>query len=140
MQIADSSQASPVALGAVLILSSFAIDRFVSALLFVVNYFRLPKDGTKRVPTDRQAAKEKFAYYFLAGLLASWVVVTYPVARVMHTLNFYPYWRELDYFVSIVVILGGADRIAALAPSKGAVVPRDSGPRPVEIKGRVTLE
>jgi len=138
MQSADPALGSPVTLGAVLIVSSFAIDRFVSAILFVVNYFRIQKDGPAAPPTEKQAANQILLYFFLGSLFAGWVVLTYPVALVMSTLKFEPYSRGLDYLVSIAVILGGADRIAALGQPKAA--PRPSTTQPVEIKGRVFLE
>ena len=136
MQGADP--ASSVTLGAVLIVSSFAVDRFASAILFVMNYFRIGKDGPARPPTEKQAANQTLLYFFLGSLLAGYVVLTYPVALVMKTLNFDPYYPALDYLVSVAVILGGADRIAALGQPKA--LPCPSPAQPLEIKGRVFLE
>jgi hypothetical protein len=143
MQIADTMPSGPATLGALLIVASFAIDRIVSALLFLLTYFRVltdPADVVESAAHRRAEQRQKFLYHVFAAVLAALVVVNYPVARVMWAFGFRPYDSLLDCAVTVVVLLGGADRIAALLQSKSAPPPREPMARPIEITGKVTLE
>ncbi len=143
MQVPETAPADPATLAALLIVASFAIDRLVSGCLFLLTYFQILRDPaaiTESSVQRRAEQRQKFLYYFLAAVLASVVVANYEVARVMRALGFQPYNLPLDFIVTVTVLLGGADRVAALLQSKPAEPPRETATQPIEITGKVTLE
>ncbi len=143
MQVAETAPTDPATLGALLIVASFAIDRIVSGFLFLLTYFQILRDPaaiTESSAQRRVEQRQKFLYYFFAAVLAAIVVANYDVARIMRALGFQPYNLFLDCLVTVIVLLGGADRVAALLESKPAQPPHEGAPQPIEITGRVTLE
>ncbi len=144
MQVSDATPADPVVLGALIVVASFAIDRITAAVLFLLTYFHAlgdPAEISDASARHRTEQRQKFLYYGFAAVLAALVVTHYDVARVMAALKFQPYNKELDFLVTVIVLLGGADRIAALLQSKApSGLPHQSTPSPLEIKGKVTLE
>ena len=130
----------PVTLLAAIAIAAFAIDRTVSAFLFLMSYVWRPGDpaslqGAERVQAERSY---KFVYFFLACVLALGVFF-FGKLSVFSVLNFPPN-RLLDAFITMLVLVGGSERISALLkiPDAGKMESQPSAP-PIQITGTVTL-
>jgi hypothetical protein len=130
---------------AVLVIASFAIDRTVAAVLFIVGFFgagaQSLADADPALATAA-ARKRKLVYFLLAGALCAAVLIELPNFRVLNTLGFAAN-RTLDFFVTGLIVLGGSDRMADLlgkVPGAAAVEPPPPPPKPIEVSGRLILE
>ena len=129
----------PVTLLAAIAIAAFAIDRTVTALLFLLSYVWKSADPAL-VPVDVRVQAErsyKLAYFLLACALAL-VVYFYGKLSVFSVLGF-PHNPVLDAFITMLVLVGGSDRISALLkipdPGKTSKPPAE----PIQITGTVTL-
>lgn len=129
---------------AVILIASFAIDRIVTGLLFLLSFFRpwaqrfpepATRDGEERFGAER---KHKLAYFVFAGALALFLCL-YGNLRIFHASGFQvPEW--LDAIVTGLLLMGGADRMAALLNLGGGGGESKSSQQPIQITGKITLE
>jgi hypothetical protein len=140
----DAMKTDGVNVIAVLVIASFAIDRIVAALLFVVGFFgprgQALSDATF-VSEPSAARKRKLVYFLLASALCAVVLVALPDFRVLAGLG-YAANRALDTFITALLVLGGSDRISdLLGKTPGGSAPEAaSAPKPIEVTGRLILE
>jgi hypothetical protein len=129
----------PVTLLAALTIAAFAIDRTVAALFFLLSFFWHSADpsslqGEARTKAERSS---KLAYVTVAGVLAlcAWYFGHLSVFTVLK----FPSNRFLDAFVTVLVLVGGSDRISELlkVPEGGKLSKPE--PEPIRIAGTVTL-
>lgn len=142
MEIVDSASTvmKPVTVLAGLALTAFVIDRLVTAFLFLLSYFweqfdPTLFDGHERAEADRIY---KLVYFSLASILAlaAYHYIFRPGA-VFAALDFQPN-SVLDAVVATLVLVGGADRIAALLkPPEGEK--SSAPPPPLQVAGSVML-
>ena len=131
---------------ALVLIASFAIDRIVTGILFLLAYSptwrkRYPDPATvddiHRAHAERT---QKVTYALLAGLVGL-LVAWLGQVRVLAALGV-PTVAALDIVVSTLVFMGGSDQVSVLV--KGAGVGSRSGkassPEPIQIKGSLTLE
>lgn len=133
-----------VSVVAFVLLLSFAIDRVVTGILFVLSWFEwwrhlCPDPAEVTEPREVAAAEraQKTAYFALAAafsLLLLQVVGSGLLSRLGMQAG------KLDFFLSALIVMGGAERVSAfsnsLQPAGGTVV---SEP-PLKITGTLTLE
>lgn len=140
---------------AVLVIASFAIDRVVTGLLFVLLFIghwvrilpdpeliedeELPKPGAKvrRIKAERT---QKLLYYVLAGLLGGVVLAWFGNVRIFEALGFKAINPILDSVMTGLILIAGADRVAALLRLPGAGVAERPEPRAVKITGELVLK
>ena len=117
---------------ALILIASFAIDRVVTAVLFLLAWAGWAPDP---VADER---KYKLIYYLLGGALGIFVLAHFGQVRVLTALGI-KIDQYLDTTLTGIVLVGGADRIAGLlkAPS-GA--PQNAAPQPMVITGKLVLE
>ncbi len=132
---------------AIILIASFAIDRVTRGALFLLSFVpavsgRLPDpallEGPARVLAERN---QKLAYFLLAGLLGVVVMCGYGRLRIFSAAGFtqIPVW--LDTLATGLVLVGGADRVAALLGASGPLGGAGrSDPQPLQISGKITLE
>lgn len=128
---------------ALILIASFAIDRIVTATMFVLS-FAIPwlDPGSIESPGARASAEKmyKLVYVTVAGVLAVVVVAHYGGVRILSALGMAPD-PVLDTILTGIVLVGGSDRIAALLKLPGASNGEHAAPPPpIQITGRLTLE
>ena len=141
-------------------LLSFAIDRIVTGILFLLSFAsvwnrRFPEpalidDASSRFKAEK---KRKLIYFVFAGILAL-ALLSFPTnLRILKALGVQPTpppaekesdplgFRSLDFLLTGLILLGGAEGIARLLrlPS---VMPGSarSETKPLEITGRITVD
>ncbi len=129
----------PVTLLAALAIAAFAIDRTVAAFLFLLSYVWKSADpaclqGETRVQAERSY---KLIYFALACALAL-VIYFFGRLSVFTALGF-PRNPLLDAFITMLVLVGGSDRIAALLKVPEASKAPRPAPQPILITGTLTL-
>ena len=134
---------------AVILIASFAIDRIVTGILFMLSFF---KPWTRHFPdpksitnlTERIAAekKQKFIYFALAGILSIGVLAGYGGIRIFKVVAFPGINPVLDAIATGVILVAGSERIASLINLGEASGTGESAPasQPIEITGKLTIE
>ena len=132
-----------------ILILSFAIDRLVTASLFLLSF---NKTWTRRFPDPallddaalraRAEKRRKLIYFSFAGCLGILVLAYFGNVRLLQTSGF----KEANPFIDIVVtgliLMAGADRIAQIQPKMSGAAPVAEKPaqRPIEITGKLTIE
>lgn len=127
---------------ALILIASFAIDRIVTAAMFLLSFVRpsLDPTGIENPGARAKAEKQyKLLYVVLAGVLAIPVLAHYGGVRILSALGIATE-PLLDTVLTGIVLVGGSDRIAALLKFPGATGAERPAPPPIQITGRLTLE
>ncbi len=142
---------------AVILIASFALDRIVSGILFLLSYrkqwrVRFP-DPASMPPGEAQteaARKYKLLYGAFAAFLAVVVIAGYLKIRLLQLMGLivvdpavnFSITKLCDALLTGLLLVGGAERLSELIKFMGA--PADasakSPPKPIEITGRLVLE
>jgi len=133
-----------VTLMAMIFLASFAIDRVVTALLFLFSFndrFPDPDREVDPIAKAKAAKKYKLWYYGLAGIFAILAVADFGKVRILAAIGYPPDPNPmLDAILTAITLVGGADRLAALklpgAPAESA----EAAAKPLQVTGTLTLE
>ena len=127
---------------AMIVIVSFAIDRIVTATLFVLSLVAPSFDpDTVDGPARRKHAEriQRLLYVVLAGLLGIFVVARYGNVRILSALGIETD-PLLDIILTGIILVGGSDRIAAVLKAPGAPGVEKPSPQPIQITGTLTLE
>jgi len=158
MGLEETMPLDGVSVVALLLLAAFVIERVVSAVLFVLPTVGICLEATQIevVPSQTEAERQRhelwlkqrerrrqrtIAYlrFFLSGAFAAAIIWQYPTLQVLHLFGLKPA-NWLDWLVTGVVLLGGAERIAAFVKPPQAVPQGKAKEPPVEVTGTLTLE
>lgn len=132
---------------AILVIASFAIDRIVAALLFLLSFlqpwaqlFPDPAFISDTASAAKAERKRKLIYFTLACVLCAAVLLTLPGFRVLSSLG-YATNRTLDTLLTGMIVVGGSDRMAdLLGKIPGApVLEKPEASKPIEISGKLVL-
>jgi hypothetical protein len=130
---------------ALLLLSSFVVERVVSAALFVLPTLGvLPDPARVEAPSERAAVERKYTYFrfFLSAILAAAILWQWPSLRILALFSQLsgqvPGW--LDPAITWVVLLGGADRIAAMVKLPSGPAVEKTEEQPIAVTGKLTLD
>lgn len=135
----------------VLLIASFAIDRVVLSLMFMLSWIkwwegkfpdpRVFDDKTGQITAER---KQKLLYFLLAGVFAVVVLAKFSdilFFRAFESLGIKtPYW--LDVLITGIILMGGSDivgRVLKLAGISGGGTADSASSKPVEISGTLVL-
>jgi hypothetical protein len=140
----DNHEFGGISIVAFASLAAFAIDRVVTSLLFGLSFSEAwrkfcPDPALFSEPNDKLSAErmQKAAYFGFAGMLTMMTLwlLGQPFLHLIAPLDAR---RPLDYFLSALVLIGGAERVGEFQKSLGQpAVPSDP---PVQIKGTLILE
>jgi hypothetical protein len=139
---ANMKPPDPVIVIAGITIAAFAIDRLVTGGLFLLSATGIgpkwadPEDVGKNERRDAEK-KYKVAYYTAAGILALAVYV-FGNLSVFGALGIQGS-KLLDAMVTILVIVGGTDRVASLLKGSGSDDEPKESDKPVQISGSVML-
>jgi hypothetical protein len=135
---------------ALVLVASFAIDRIVNFLLFALSYnrwwkHRFPEPESVKGSAAQIAAekKHKAVYFALAAPIGIIVLSYFGQVRVLNSLGV-PAAPILDIFLTGLVLMGGADRIAEIMKMAGVgggagIGEKTQPPHSIEVKGTLTL-
>ena len=129
---------------AAVLIASFAVDRIVTAILFLLSYspawkrkFPAPAAKPEGEQRDQAAKNLKLAYFCLCAALAIPVIAGVGKIRILAALGF-PTNQYIDILVTGLVLVGGSDRVADMlklgSPGEGK-----GEAKPIAIKGEITL-
>lgn len=121
----------------VILIASFAIDRAVTGLLFVLRTFAF---GRRLVP-DGNAVREKWVRFTVAALLAGVVLSLVGKVHLLAAVGFPGVNEYVDVLITTVILVGGSDRVTDILKATG--MPhgeREAARQPIEITGKLVLE
>lgn len=131
---------------AVIVIASFAIDRIVTGLLFLLSFLdrwerAFPDPSTVEDVLERGRAekKQKLGYFIFAALLGV-VVCWYGKLRIFFALGFTDTPQVFDILATALTLTAGSDRIAALLNLNSGMQGEKTSARPIEITGKLVLE
>ena len=129
----------PVTVVAAIAIAAFAIDRIVTAFLFLASYrwhwaHPAAVDINQRVDAEKNY---KLAYYVLASILG---LLAYGLGNISVFLALgLPPNLFFDAIVTVLVLVGGSDRVGTLLKVADAGTSGRSVEKPVEVTGTLTL-
>ena len=142
----------PIRAIALILIGSFAIDRLVKGLFFLLSYsedLRESLDPEAVTDPDEKAAamrNYRLLYAIFGGYLGAVVMAGYMHIRLFAVTaqpgtDFIGQYPILDILLTGLILLGGADQLAkALGMLGGPPVAVREEERPLEITGRLVLE
>lgn len=133
---------------AVIAIASFAIDRIVSGVLFVISLVGLMSDPqTIQNPPRRLRAEKwhKVIYFVFAAALSIPVLAFYGQIRIFKALGFADMPGLIDASITGLILVAGADRLAEFQRFAGARAAAKAEEQakpsePVQVVGRLFLE
>jgi hypothetical protein len=130
-----------------ILILSFAIDRVVKAVLFLLSFGglwtkRFPDPLLLEDPTERAKAEkqQKLIYYLFAGFLGLIVVAIYGNVRVFRALGYQAANVVLDAIVTGIILMAGSEVISKVLQISGMGGASESTSQPIEITGKLILE
>lgn len=127
---------------ALVLLASFAIDRIVTAILFLASFARGGSDPAQHGPGPQSARAErlhKLAYFVLAGML-SVVVLAFGNIRILRVMGVTDANPWLDAFLTGLLLIGGAERLSGFLHPAGESSTESSEQKPIQVTGTLTIE
>ena len=133
---------------ALVLVVSFAIDRLVRGLFFVLSYSpawarRFPDPAFNNGTISPEAERNhRLVYFILAGSLGMIALGWIGQVRILSALGFTNVNRWLDILVTGLILAGGAERTEQVLKSIGASGPSTeaTSKEPIEIRGKLTIE
>lgn len=133
---------------ALVLILSFAIDRIVRGLLFLLAYIPVwarafpDPDLDDVVLSRRGEANRRLVYFVFSAALAIVVIGWFGEVRLLAALGFGRVNPMLDVLVTGLVLTAGADRTERILQSLGAGGTEAPAPKPtpIEITGKLTID
>ena len=132
---------------AMILIGSFVIDRLTTTLLFLLSFVpawsrRFVDPALVPDPAARNAAerRQKFAYFCIAIPIAAGLLYLYPGILVLTALGIPVRTIWADRFFTLLALVGGSDRIAAIVGSPGSAKTSKPPESPIRVTGTLTLE
>lgn len=130
----------PVTMVAAIVIAAFAIDRTVTAVLFLLSFrWKWADPGSVEATVRTQAEKSYKLIYFVLACILALVVFVFGNLSIFSALGFPPH-RLADAFLTTLVLVAGSDRVAAQlkVPDAGGGASK-AADEPIQISGTVTL-
>lgn len=127
---------------ALVFLASFAIDRIVTAILFLASLARVVPDPAQHGPGPESARAErlhKLVYFVLAGML-SVVVLALGNIRILRVMGVPDANPLVDAFLTGLLLMGGAERLSGFLQPAGESSTENPEPKPIQVTGTLTIE
>ena len=125
------------------VIASFAIDRIVSAFLFLLRFARIIPDPAFLKPEPKRKRAEQvntLVYTLLAGVLGVVVLAYFGDIRLLHAIGFQQINPKLDMIVTGLLLMGGAEQIGKILDLHGTRASEKDESRPIEVTGTLKLE
>ena len=130
---------------AVVLIASFAIDRIVRGLLFMLSFWKrwataFPNPDDPETPVQARK-KHRLAYFGFAGLFGMVALGWYGRVQILSAMGFVGVSPILDTILTGLLLMGGADRTEAILKRLGATGEEDAATStPIQITGRLVLD
>jgi len=122
---------------ALVLIASFAIDRIVTAVLFLATLTPIMREPA---PGDAHAQKmQKLVYFILAGFLGVVVLAYFGNLRILQAMGLQGINPTVDLIVTGLLLMGGAERLSGII-QPGPVERHEPAPVPIVVTGTLTLE
>ena len=127
---------------ALVLIASFAIDRIVTAALFLASFAGVVSDPASLEPgTANTRARNvyKLVYFVLAGILGVVVLAYFGNVRILRAIGLQDPNPVVDTIVTGLLLMGGAERLSGFmqTPGPGTENPE---PKPIQITGKLIIE
>ena len=125
------------------LIASFAIDRIVTAVLFLASFAGIVSDPASREPgTDNERASKvyKLVYFVLAGVLGVVVLAYFGNVRILQAIGLQNVNPLVDTIVTGLLLMGGAERLSGFIQTPGGEGAEKPEPKPIQITGKLTIE
>lgn len=131
-----------ISIAALIALMAFAIDRLVSALLFLLSYVHLLPDpdtsaGAQQIKANRTM---KFVYFSLSLVFVAILLQTFPSIRILTAMGLRADVPLLDKILTGIVLLGGTERLSEWMKTNGTGDVSAASEQPIQVTGKLTLE
>jgi hypothetical protein len=129
---------------AVILVAAFAIDRIVTAILFLLSFWGRwddrfnPLKKTGELERERAQRWQKLAYFAFAGVFSVIVIIALDGKGILYHIGFKQHW--IDLVLTALILMGGAERLAELLKGPGASSSSASSDPPITITGTLQLE
>jgi hypothetical protein len=130
---------------ALVLIASFAIDRIVRGLLFVLGFFPFWaarfSDPDDPEASPRQKRFGRLAYFAVAAVLSTVILAGYGGVRIFSAMGFNGIDPLLDTLVTGLILVGGAERTEAILKSigGGGAEAGAASSTPLQISGTLIL-
>lgn len=122
---------------ALVLIASFAIDRIVTAVMFLAMLTPILHEPT---PGDVRAQKiHKLIYFVLAGTIGVVVLAYHGNLRILHAMGVEGITPAVDAIVTGLLLMGGAERLSGVI-QPGAKEKSEPTPVPIVVTGTLTLD
>ena len=139
---------------ALILIASFAIDRIVTGVLFLLSFSRpwsrhFPDPASLNVDTARSKAekKQKLVYFILAGIFGIVVLAWLGDIRIFSAVvksakdpSLPMVDPTLDRIITGLVLAAGADRLAQVLKMPGSPAGEKVDQKPIQVTGKLTIE
>jgi hypothetical protein len=131
----------------VLAIASFAVDRFVTGMLFLLSFIpfwsRMFPDPAKPENAERRADYEKrnkLVYGILAAAVGIFVLASWGNVRFLEAMGFKTS-PLIDKVITGLLLLGGAERLSGVVKLPGEKKDdKGPAPAPIQVTGSLVLE
>jgi hypothetical protein len=122
---------------ALVLIASFAIDRIVTAVLFLATLTNILREPP---PGDARAQQlHKLVYFVLAGILGVVVLAFFGNVRILQAMGLQNINPAVDAIVTGLLLMGGAERLSGLIQPGAAEKPEPT-PVPIVVTGTLTIK
>lgn len=132
----------PTNMLALILIASFAIDRIATGLMFLFSFTKVVAD-----PGSSPEAKRRYQllYYAIAGVFSILFILNWGQLQILSSLGLRGHLAGsglslLDMLLTLIVLVGGADRISALLETNLGSVKQSATTPPLVISGTIKLE
>ncbi|HWO00913.1 MAG TPA: hypothetical protein VNS63_16760 [Blastocatellia bacterium] len=127
---------------ALVLIASFAIDRIVTAILFLASFAGFVADPGSLEPGTANARAHKIyklVYFVLAGILGVVVLAYFGNVRILRAMGLQDPHPVVDTIVTGLLLMGGAERLSGFIQTSGSAVEKPE-PKPIQITGKLIIE
>jgi hypothetical protein len=130
----------------VLAIASFAVDRFVTGILFLLSFVpgwqrAFPAPTTVNDPDRRIVAEKhyKLVYFTFAAVVGGFVLAYWGNVQLLNAIGFKT-TRFIDTVITGLLLMGGAERLSGVIKLPGERRVEKAPAQPIQVTASVVLE
>lgn len=130
----------------VLVIASFAVDRFVTGILFLLSFIpawqrTVPEPATVRDPDRRSVSEKRYklVYFTFAAVVGGFVLAYWGNVQLLNAIGFKT-TRLIDTVITGLLLMGGAERLSGVIKLPGERREEKAPAQPIQVTGSVVLE
>ncbi len=141
----SSNTTTPANMLAAILIASFAIDRIVTGIMYLLPSFL--KSFPDPAKSTQDADRYKLIYFCLAAVLSVLVIAFWGPFGILEALGLPDPLKNashprlsIDGILTLIVLIGGADRISGSLESRLGSTADTTTVEPIKISGTITLK